>query len=217
MKWLGLRGFLDCVEQNQMTFPKSHAVNVTPTSPPYHGGHLIRSPCVTAWKSQMLIQWEARVVHRVVLKADAHTLCHAWCWALAITPSRLTVGCSGSLRSQFPRVQSILSFHFGKLDAFGKRLQKKQSQICQQRHCPCQTTSEPGLPAAEMKGLEVQPAVPGTECCPEHLNEVLPVAQGNQEEECNDPGGWKLSWVGDANHSCWNPKPTKQDLTHSHY
>lgn len=37
MKWLGLRDFLDCVEQNQMTFPESHAVNVTP--------HIVPIPC----------------------------------------------------------------------------------------------------------------------------------------------------------------------------
>lgn len=100
---------------------------------------------------------------------------------LAIIPRRPTAGCSNSLRSQFPRVQNIRSSHFGKPDALGRHLQKKQSQKCQQRHCPCQT-NEPGLLAAKMKGLEVQPAVPGTECCPEHLNRSVPCCSGQ-------PGG----------------------------
>lgn len=66
---------------------------------------------------------------------------------------------------------------------------------------PLPDSSEPRLQAARMKAFEVQPAVPGTECPSEHFNRKgLPVAQGNQEEGCNGPGGWKLSWAAENIH-----------------
>lgn len=49
-----------------------------------------------------------------------------------------------------------------------------------------------------MKGLEVQPAVPGVECWPEHVNRcAFPFLRATRRKSAMTQVGWKLSWVGD--------------------
>lgn len=104
-------------------------------------------------------------LHQVVLKADSHAAPMPSTVAFAII-----MGHAGSLKPPIPRVQSrtTFSFHFGKPDNESSAKETRPNTSTKTLALP--DSSQPGLQTARMKGLEVQPAAPGTECCPEHFN-----------------------------------------------